>query len=350
MFKNFLNIKYPIIQSPMAGGITCPQFVAQISNIGALGFIAAGLLPPKKIQNDIENVRSLTDKPFGVNFFVFKDGITIEADTINETISWLQPIYDKFGIKFIRPYQWGQSYQDQFAAIIEMNPEIVSFTFGIPSKQKINLLKEKKIKIMGTATTYEEVLKLQQSGVDAIILQGIEAGGHRGSFLNNSLQNQLPLIDLLKKAKDATKLPLIAAGGISTADDMFKLRSLGANMFQIGTVFLCSHEAGTHKNYKQALKLFKDRPTKLTRLFSGKIARAVVNNWIMDNIKYENKVPNYPFMRTLIQDLIRYATENNNPEYMCLFAGKSFDKIKEDSAENILLELIDNYSKLNENQ
>lgn len=349
MFTNFLNIQYPIIQSPMAGGITIPNFVAKVSNFGGLGFIGAGLMPPQKIKNDIEEVKSLTNQPFGVNFFVFENQFNIKNEELNQTISWLEKKYNQLGIKFIKPYQWNQSYEQQFSAILESAPKIVSFTFGIPSKQKIKLLKEKNIKILGTATTYEEVVKLEQANVDAIILQGIEAGGHRGSFLDNALQNQLPLIDLLKKAKEATQLPLIAAGGISTADDMFKLRTLGANMFQIGTLLLCSHESGTHKNYKQALQLFKDRPTKLTRLFSGKVTRAVVNKWIMENVNYEDKIPNYPFMNALTKDLRKWAVENNKPEYMGLLAGKNFYKIKEDSVDNILKELIDDYFKLNKN-
>lgn len=328
--QSFLEM--PVIQAPMAG-VTTPQFAAACSNAGALGSIGAGYLSAKALTEAIQQMKQLTSRPFQVNLFVPEHQEASELQ-LQRAKQALQQIAETLGTP-----QWTASWscpdlEGQIQAVIDGQVPVCSFTFGIPEQHLIDRLKQHGVFLIGTATTAEEARLIEQAGMDAVVLQGIEAGGHRGSFTDGE---NLPLETLLAETKDHVQIPIIAAGGIAAREHIEYFLANGAAAVQIGTALLASDESSANPFYKQALLQAKEHSTVLTTAFSGKPARGIENTFMIQ-MKNASIAP-YPFQNDLTKALRAAALTAGQPEYMSLWAGENVHLIQQGTVAELLQSL-----------
>ncbi|MBX9924654.1 MAG: nitronate monooxygenase [Rhabdochlamydiaceae bacterium] len=327
----FSFLQLPIIQAPMAGGITTPEFVAAVCNAGALGSMGAGYMTPQQIKSDIQKIKALTSKPFQVNLFIPEitpadENITLMKNRILPL--WAQVSKDSWTEESTPP----PSFEEQAEALLEEKIPIFSFTFGCLSPHWVQRFQKQGCLVLGTATTPEEAKQLEQAGVDAIVCQGQEAGGHRGNFSpHDPLYSLMPLLLLTKQA---VKTPLIAAGGIMNGHAVKAILLLGAIAAQMGTAFLTTTESGASSSYKEAILKKPQVPTKLTKAFTGKVARAIPN--LLMHTLEEVPIPSYPTSHFLTSNLRQLASKKNRPDLLSLWAGQGYPLCQEISVRDLI--------------
>ena len=317
--------RHPIIQAPMAGGATTPQLVAAVSNAGALGSLAAPLLGPDAILEQAARIRALTDAPFAINLFV-QGRPEPSPETVAQAVELLRPVWQGFGWADLPvPAKWCEDFDAQFEALLAARPAAASFTFGILDGRQVERLHGADIVVIGTATTVAEALAWQDVGADMVCAQGIEAGGHRGTFLGNQ-QDGTATMALVPQIVDAVRLPVIAAGGIMDGRGIAAALALGARAAQMGTAFLACDESGIHAAYKERLlQATRDEAlarTCLTRAFSGRYARGLVNRFIETMQPLEQVVPPYPVQNALTGAIRGHAGKSGDTGWMSLWAGQ----------------------------
>ncbi len=320
-FLQSLSLRRPIIQAPMAGGATTPELVAAVCNAGALGSLAAALLPPDAMLQAVEDIRRRTGRPFAVNLFVLPTPQPDQTEVM-QALEWLKPHYEKWEIPPTVPEKWCENFDDQFEALIESKPAVASFAFDCIEATQIERLHQAGCLVLGTATTINEALIWQERGADAICVQGIEAGGHRGTFIGEAEKGMIGLMALLPQVVDAVKIPVIAAGGIMDGRGIAASLVLGAVAVQMGTAFLSCPEAAIHLEWKRLLACAHDDSTRLTRVFSGRYARGLENAFMREMAQYEHLLPPYPIQNALTAPLRRAAAQANCPDYLSLWAGQ----------------------------
>jgi nitronate monooxygenase len=311
-----------IIQAPMAG-LTDAAIVIASCQAGILGSLGAGNLEPAAIRTEIKKIRSATDRPFNINLFVVNEAIFPEIPT--DELLVLSNYCNENGIDFELPTKFCPSFRDQFHVILDETPAIASFTFGILDTEAINELHKRNIFVIGTATNLLEIKNWQDIGADAVCLQGIEAGGHRGTFKFS--EEDLDLFTLLQQATSVAHIPIVAAGGIMDGASIVSCFRHGADAVQLGTAFLCCNEALTPEAYRNKLLsgLTAD-DTIVTRAFSGRPARGVRNEFIA---KFDAlPVSPYPIRNALTQPLRKWATQKGDAENMSLWAGTGLAAIR----------------------
>ena len=318
-----LRTKYPIIQAGMAGGVTTPQLVASVSNSGGLGTIGAGYMSVTDLNESIKQVKKQTNLPFGVNVFIHEEPEYTE-EQLNQMQELLKPFKKELNLLDDGPFTLKQmDLERQIETILEERVSVCSFTFGIPPKEIIKELKKEDIKVIGTATTVEEALINQESGVDLIVAQGSEAGGHRGTFLGTYDESMIGTFSLIPQVVDAVEVPVIAAGGVMDGRGVVAALALGAKGIQMGTAFLTNKESGAKEIHKKAILQAEETNTTLTSAFSGKPARGMINSFIHIMKEYENQILPYPVQNALTKELRREAGNQRNSEFMSLWSGQS---------------------------
>lgn len=318
-----LNIEHPIIQAPMAGGATTPDLVAAVSNAGGLGSLGAGYTSPDALRETISRIRNLTDRPFAVNLFV-PEAFEVNPELVDRTNELMQPYREDLGIEApagVSPY--APPFEDQLAVVLEERVPVFSFTFGVPEEEQLSGLKEAGITVFGTATTVREALALEEAGVDAVVGQGAEAGGHRGTFLGSHADALVGTIVLIPQLADAVSVPVIASGGIMDGRGLAAALVLGAEAAQMGTAFLTTQESGAHPQYKEAVLGATEEDTAVTRAFSGKPARGIKNRFLLEMDGHDEETPPYPVQNAWTKDIRAAAREQNRPELMSLWAGQA---------------------------
>ncbi len=335
-----LKTQYPIIQAPMAGGPTTPALVAAVSNAGGLGSLGAGYLSPEQIRSAFKEIRERTDRPFGVNLFVPEQPNTPE-DIINEMNHYL----NKYRVALNMASSTSipsitESFEEQIQAVLEEKVPVFSFTFGIPSQEIIQAMKRNGTFVIGTATTVDEAAALEAAGVDAIVAQGSEAGGHRGSFLTSSPDALIGTMALVPQMVDHVSVPVIASGGIMDGRGLVASLSLGASAVQMGTAFLASAESGAHAAQKQRILSSNEDSTEMTKVYSGKAARGILTDFMKDMRSYEGSIPAYPIQNALTRDIRQAAARGNNPEYLSLWAGQGLRLAANLSAAEIVKQTV----------
>lgn len=322
--------KFPLVQAPMAG-VTTAEFVAACSDAGALGSIGAGYLSAEDTRQFIQEVKQLTSKPFQVNLFV-PEKTTASEEQIAKAIQSLQPAARQLGLPDSRPDFSSSEFEGQIDVIISENVPACSFTFGLPSQAIVNRLKQHQIYLIGTATTLKEAQLAEQAGMDAVVLQGSEAGGHRGSFSDELAL--VPLDQLLDEALENIQIPIIVAGGVATKDHVDRLLKLGAAAVQIGTILLTTNESGANLYYKEALLQAGKQSTVLTKVFSGKLARGIKNSFIdqMENLP----IAPYPYQNDLTKPLRSAAAKQGKSDYLSLWAGENVHLCKRGTVKDII--------------
>ncbi|MFC4099109.1 NAD(P)H-dependent flavin oxidoreductase [Paenibacillus xanthanilyticus] len=332
-----LNIRYPILQAPMAGGPTTADLVASVSNAGGLGSLGAGYLPPEQIRTAIREIKQRTDRPFGVNLFVPESSIPPEDAIIDAMNHHLNTFRAELGIAPNPSIpKAAESFEEQVQVLLEEHVAVFSFTFGIPSREILQSMKQQGIFVIGTATTVHEAGALETAGVDAIVAQGSEAGGHRGTFLTSTADARVGTMALVPQMVDHVTVPVIASGGIMDGRGLVASLALGASAVQMGTAFLASVESGAHAVHKQKILSSREDSTEVTDAYSGKAARGILTDFMKAMRDYPGAVPAYPLQHALTRDIRQAAAKASNPAYMSLWAGQGLRLAREHAAADIV--------------
>jgi nitronate monooxygenase len=321
---DLLNLEIPIIQAPMAGSDSV-ELARSVSSTGALGSIACPLLSAEDVREAVRQFRREMRRPLNLNFFCH----TMEEPNpaaINRWKQFLRPHYERMGIDIesVPASRLRLPFNDEMCSVVEeVRPEVVSFHFGLPTPNLVERIKAQGLKILSSATTVREAKWLASHGCDAIIAQGIEAGGHRGMFLETNIETQLGLFALLPQVKDAISVPVIATGGIADARGVVAALALGASGVQLGTAYLFCPEAKVSPLYRRALEEAADKGTGLTNLFSGRPARGILNRYLEESGPMSDAVPDFPYAATLVAPLRAASERAGSLDYMQLWAGQA---------------------------
>lgn len=331
------QIPHPIVQAPMAGGPATPELVAAASNAGCLGFLGAAYLSPDAMVAAGRRVRELTDRPFGINLFLPEHPAASE-----EAIARMQAILDPFRASVGAPLSppvgpLAAPFEAQLDAVLEVAPAIVSFVFGCPSASIVGRLKSCGISVFGTATCVREALALEAAGVDAVIAQGAEAGGHRGTFP----ETEDPLIGtlaLVPQIVDHVRVPVIAAGGIMDGRGIVAVLALGAGAAQMGSAFLDAAEAGTSAPYRAALRAADDEATTITRAFSGRGARGIRNRFTTAMTSHDTELLPFPIQNALTRGMRNAAAARGDDGLLSLWAGQGAPLVRSGGVAELVAE------------
>lgn len=336
-----LEIQYPLIQAGMAGGVTTPELVAAVSNSGGLGNLGSGYMTAEQMRESIQEIKQLTDKPFGVNLFI-PETSKISKEELMKANEWLKPFREELNLPVKNDIQKPDAslFEEQVKIVIEEKVPVCSFTFGLPSKEIVQQLKRGNIVVIGTATTVNEAIANEELGMDMVVVQGSEAGGHRGTFIGPFENAMIGTMALVPQAVDHVHIPVIAAGGIMDGRGVLSSLILGAQAVQMGTAFVTSLESGAKEQHKEAILNTIEDQIVVTSTFSGKPARGIRNDFINKMTKYENELPQYPIQNTLTTSIRSEAANQNRPEWMSLWCGQNPRGSQQLAASEVISEII----------
>ncbi|MCU7994783.1 nitronate monooxygenase [Shewanella glacialipiscicola] len=318
------GIELPIIQAPMAG-VQGGALTIAVSQAGALGSLPCAMLSPEALHTELTHIRTQTTKPINVNFFCHQE----PAPQAVKQAAWLNQLAPYFTELGVNPdaqtvgQQRSPYTSAQAEVLAKFKPEVVSFHFGLPNDDLLLEIKSWGSKVISTATTVAEALWLEAHGVDAIITQGLEAGGHRGHFLSDDLTAQLGTFSLLPQIIAAVAVPVIAAGGIVDAKTVRAAMAMGASAVQVGTAYLLCPECTTSKLHRAALQSEAAQHTALTNLYSGRPARGIVNRFMAELGPINQAVPDFPLAASAVAVLRSVAEEQGLDDFSPLWCGQN---------------------------
>ena len=320
---------HPIVQAPMAGGVSVPHLAAAVCEAGGLGFLAAGYKTADGVYQEIKQLRSLTSRPFGVNLFMpqpeYADpgAVEIYAHQLAGEAAWYETeLGDPDSGR-------DDAYDSKLAVLLDNPVPVVSFHFGVPSREVLDSLRRAGTFTLVTATTPEEALAVQLAGADAVIVQGVEAGGHQGTHRDNPEADGtgIGLLSLVAQVRETVGIPIVAAGGIMRGGQIAAALAAGASAAQLGTAFLATPESGANAVHKQALTNPLYVRTELTRAFSGRPARGLVNRFLREHGPYAPAA--YPEVHHLTSPLRKKAAASGDAQGMALWAGQGHRMARE---------------------
>jgi len=334
-----LAMRHPIIQAPLAGGGDTPALVAAVSEAGGLGFIGAAYLSSEQIAEAGRAVRAKTQRPFGINLFA--PGKPPSASDSARACAAVAPYFAELGLPApTAPALPKDGFEVQLAAALNVGASAFSFTFGRIPAEAIARLKARNCLVMGTATTVAEAQTLERDGVDAVIAQGSEAGGHRGTFAGDFEASMIGTIALVPQVVDAVRVPVVASGGIMDGRGVAAALALGAQATQLGTVFLTSDESGVPEAYKAAIFAARPEGTRLTRAFSGRPARGIVNRFMTEvEAVGGGAILPFPLQNALTRPLRAAANKAGRAEFLSLWAGQGLGLARRESAAAVVARL-----------
>jgi nitronate monooxygenase len=315
----FPRLHYPIIQAPMAGGPSTPALAAAVSAVGGMGFLAAGYKSPEELREDIATTKELTSAPVGVNLFVLAE-TPVDRAGVAAYAKAIEPEAQRHKASLGEPHFDDDALNAKLEIVCRERLPIVSFTFGCPAPEVVQRLHERGIAVWLAVTEVDEALLAAQAGADALIVQGVEAGGHRGSFEDVDGRGEIALLPLMRLVAQASELPLVASGGIADGVAVAAVLAAGARAAQIGTAFMRCPEAATSDPHRDALS--RPSPTALTRAFSGRRARGIVNAFMRDHGAHAPSA--YPHVHHLTAPLRAAARSAGDPDAINLWAGQAY--------------------------
>ncbi len=346
---DLLHIRYPIIQAGMAGGITTPELVAAVSNAGALGVLGANRLSPEQIREQIRKIKTLTNRPFGVNL------LNAPPEPNMQEVQKVQRILDQFRQELDLPLrEEGASevtlppsrLSEQVSVVFEEKVPVLSFGLGDLARF-VGEAHEAGGKVTAMITTVDEARTVADGGADVIIAQGSEAGGHRSTFAldRNGDAHLVGTIALIPQVVDSVRVPVVAAGGIMDGRGIVAALSLGAQGVSLGTRFLVANESGAFPAYKQRLLQATEADTLVTKVFTGRPARSIRNHFITEFEKAGIRPLSWPLQSIVADDIYRQAQIKNNADYFPILAGQGLRLLGEEaktaaSAAEIVEELM----------
>jgi nitronate monooxygenase len=329
-----LGIEHPIVQAPMAGFST-PELVAAVSNAGGLGSLGSAMLAPDELRRQGLRVRQMTGRPWALNFFVHKPP-TPDPQRIEALRARLKPYYAELGLGEVPepPAPPPPFNADTLAVALELAPPIVSFHFGLPAPELLEPVRDAGITILASATTVSEAQALDGAGVDAIVAQGFEAGGHQGALDPDVFADPIGTLALVPQVVDAVAVPVIAAGGIMDGRGVAAVLCLGAQAAQLGTAFMGCPECQVSDLHRQALLAKDGRATVLTRAFSGRPARSLVNRLAREMA--DAGVTDFPVPRGVVSPLTKAAVAQGSAEFSPLWAGQGYGLMRKLPAAELI--------------
>ena len=337
-------LPHPIVQAPMAGGVSVPQLAAAVSEAGGLGFLAAGYKTADGMYQEIKQLRSLTQRPFGVNLFMpqpehpgASTGSTGAAGAAPSNAAAV----DVYAHQLAGEAAWYETelgdrdsgrddgYDAKLAVLLDNPVPVVSFHFGVPGADVLESLRRAGTFTLATATTPDEALAVERAGADAVIAQGVEAGGHQGTHRDNPEAEcaGLGVLTLVSQIRETVNIPVVAAGGIMRGSQIAAVLAAGATAAQLGTAFLATHESGANAVHKQALTNPLFTRTELTRAFTGRPARSLVNRFLREHGPYAPAA--YPEVHHLTAPLRKKAAASGDAQGMALWAGQGHRQARE---------------------
>jgi nitronate monooxygenase len=325
------QIEHPIVQAPMGGGPSTPELAAAVAEAGGLGFLAAGYRTPDAVRSDIAAFRALSDRPFGVNLFAPPGpspdaaAVAAYAESLSGEGELGEPRHDD------------DSWDQKLELVADERVPVVSFTFGCPAADVVRRLHDAGCAVWVTVTTAGEAVVARDAGADALVVQGVEAGGHRGSF-DDSAPGDVGLLALLQLVGDAVPgVPLVATGGIASGRGVAAVLAAGAAAAQIGTALMLTPEAATSPAHREALT--GDTPTALTRAFTGRTARGITNRFMRE---HDADAPSaYPDVNHLTAKFRAAARERGDPDAFNLWAGQAYGLATAEPAGELVRRLAD---------
>jgi nitronate monooxygenase len=337
---DLLKIDHPIIQAPMGGGHISPDMPVAVCGAGGLGSFPCSALTSAQVRDVVAKIRAQTTKPLNLNFFCHvtqRDG-AVEAAWLKR----LAPYYTELGVN--PPEFPTSSSRPPFGAemcdvVVELKPQAVSFHFGLPEKSLVDRLKAAGCVILSSATTVTEARWLEDHGVDAVIAQGAEAGGHRGMFLTSEPASQVGTLVLVPQVVDAVNVPVIAAGGIADGRGIAAAFALGASAVQMGTAYLLCPEARISAHHRAALKSAKDKLTAISNVITGRPARVFVNRIVLEVGPLATGVPSFPLGGVALEPLRTKAESLGSADFSGLYAGQAAALGRELPAGELTLKL-----------
>jgi nitronate monooxygenase len=339
--RSVLGTELPIIQAPMAG-VQGSALAIAVSNAGGLGSLPCAMLSLDGMRSELKAIAAGTSQPFNVNFFCH----TPPKPDPDREAAWrerLRPYYEEFGIDSsgVASGAGRAPFSDDAADVLrEFTPAVVSFHFGLPADDLLHRVREMGARVLSSATTVDEARWLEARGVDAIIAQGVEAGGNRGMFLSDDLTTQVGTLALVRQIVKAVKVPVIAAGGIADASGAAAAMRLGASAVQIGTAYMLCPEATTSPLHRAALASDAARHTALTNLFSGRPARGIVNRVMREIGPMSSVAPQFPLAATAMAPLRAAAETRGSGDFSPLWSGQDASGCREIPAAELTAELM----------
>lgn len=337
-----LRLDGPLILAPLGGGPSTPALVAAVSNAGGLGSLGGAYLSPQGLEAEIREVRSLTPRAFAVNLFIPAPDPPLTQDQISAALSATREYREELGLPnpVVKP-PFAEAFDEQFAVVLRERPAAFSFTFGLLDPEKVRACRARGILAVGTATTVEEGIAAEKSGMDAVVAQGTEAGGHRGMFSPAQEEPGVSTIDLTRLLANNLRIPVIAAGGIMDGQGITSALRAGAQAAQLGTAFLTCKEAGTSAPYREALLRPGAKTTRFTRAFSGRLARGLENRFLREMESSHAAILPYPAQNSFTRDIRRKSAAVGRSEFLSLWAGTGVERIRPMDAASLVKTLLD---------
>jgi nitronate monooxygenase len=340
---SILGIRHPIIQAPMAG-ISTPALAAAVSEAGGLGSIAIGTSTPEQARAAIAAVREKTARPFNVNVFTHAPA---QADPAREAawLDWLRPHFARFGAQppahLTEIYRSFLADEPMLEMLLETRPAVVSFHFGLPQQEHIDALKQAGIVLFTTATSLPEAMRIEAAGIDVIVAQGIEAGGHRGIFDPSAPDPPLPTFELLEQLRDKVALPLVAAGGIMNGQHIRTALYHGASAVQMGSAFIACPESSAPPHHRALIANGANLETELTAVISGRPARGIVNKLFTEvGAAGHPPLPDYPITYDAAKALHEAASKSGSQDYSVNWGGTNFAQARAMPAAELVAALV----------
>jgi len=338
-FARRLKLQAPIVQGPFGSGLSAVDLTVAVSESGGLGSFGVHHLYRDGIRDIAAAIRARTRKPFALNLWIpFEDS---ESPRVSDAefaaaIERLRPYYDELGVATpARPTRFTPPYDEQIEAVLDARPAVFSFVFGIPEPAVLARCKELGIVTFGTVTTVEEAMAAERAGVDVVVASGLEAGGHRISFLRRAEDSLIGTLALVPQVADAVSVPVIAAGGIADGRGIAAVLCLGAQGAQIGTAFLACDESAASALHKSQLRSPAARNTALTRAFTGRLARGIRNRFVDEMRIHEHSVPQYPVQGWLTAQMKAAGVAKGRSDLLSLWSGQSAALIKHRKAAEL---------------
>jgi nitronate monooxygenase len=325
------EVAVPVIGAPMAGGPTTPALAAAVSQAGGLGFLAAGYRTPEAVAADVAALREATSAPFGLNLFVVTP-YEPDAGALDAYRRSLQPEAARLGVDLGEPRWDDDHWQTKLDLVLDARPDVVSFTFGCPSAEVLGRLAQQDVLAMVTVTSVGEAREAVARGAACLSVQGDDAGGHRGTWDLEARPPSTPLVDLVRAVVAAAGVPVVAGGGVTDAADVAAVLRGGAVAAQVGTAYLLADEAGTNDVHRAALRNPAFAATRLTRAYTGRLARGLANRFIDE---HPDAPAGYPHLHHVTAPLRAAAVAAGDAQVAHLWAGTGFARAQPAPAAEI---------------
>lgn len=339
-FVRRLGIDHPLLLAPMAGETAKPALAIAVSNAGALGALGGAYMAPQVLRDAIRAIRAGTQRPFHINLFSPQPW-TADPARMAAYRAELGQAHAALGLGAPDlPNSYQESFEAQFEVVLEEAPPVFSTTFGMLTPEQVAALKSRNILVLGTATTVAEARMQAAAGVDAIIAQGAEAGGHRGSFLDSVEHSLVGTMALVPQIASAVDLPVIAAGGIGDGRGVAAALCLGASAVALGTTFLLAEEMALSPGYKALLQSEQAENTALTRAFSGRHARGIRNGFLDRMAGRDDIIPDFPVANAMSKAMRGAASKSGQTDYQSLWAGQAARLARPEPAAAIVARLL----------